>query len=78
MGRGLSSTKFSLPWAWDLLAHALGHVSVLWDLSQACKSLETRQTSTGLEFGFEYSLKYLDCLEDLDILDLKWNVRVIC
>lgn len=41
-------------------------------------SLEAGQTSTGLEFGFEYGLKYLDCLEDLDILYLKWNIRVIC
>lgn len=31
--------------------------SPLWDPSQAWKSLKTGQTSAGLEFGFEYSLK---------------------
>lgn len=53
-------------------------LTVLWAPSQAPLSLETGQTSTGLEFGFEYGLKYLNCLEGLDVLELKWNVRVIC
>lgn len=74
MDSGLSSPELSLPWALGLLDPS----SALWCQSQACESLETGQTSAGLEFGLGYGLKYLDCLEDLDILYLKWNVRVIC
>lgn len=65
---------FSLPWAVDLLDPS----SILWDQSQACKSLETGQISAGLEFALGYGLKCLECFEDLNILYLKWNIRVIC
>lgn len=74
---GLSSPELSLLWALGLLDLS----SILGDQSKACKackSLETGQTCTGLEFGFGYGLKYLDCLEDLDVLYMKWNIRVIC
>lgn len=71
---GLSSPELSLLWALGLLDLS----SILGDQSQACKSLETGQTCTGLEFGFGYGLKYLDRLEDLDVLYVKWNIRVIC
>lgn len=74
MGSSLSSPELHLPWALGPLDLS----SVLWDQSQACKSLEVGQTSAGLEFGFGYGLKYLDCLEDLDVLYVKWNIRVIC
>lgn len=70
--RALSALGFGPAWL------GFFHPSMLRDQSQACKSLEAGQTSTSLEFGFEYGLKYLDCLEDLDILYLKWNIRVIC
>lgn len=69
MGPGLS-----LSWAMDLLDPS----SRLRDQSQAWRSLETGQTSAGLEFALGYGLKYPECFEDLDILYLKWNVRVIC
>ena len=71
---GFRSLELSLPWALDLRDPS----SKLWGQKQACKSLEIGQTSAGLGFGLGYGLKYLDCLENLDILYLKWNVRVIC